>query len=89
MIGMNYSIQNQNGPLPLGTPVVATANGAALTVNPDPVNAGRYQIVFPASGPTMVAVFAPGCQLVYNDSIPASGGEAPPATNPLVLLPLS
>jgi hypothetical protein len=88
MIGMNYSIQNQNGPLPLGTPVVAIANGAALQVNADPVNAGRYQIMFPASGAVMAAVFAPGCQLVYNDVIPASGGEAS-TNNPMVLLPLS
>ena len=87
MIGLNYSIQNQNGPLPVGTPVVMTANGAALKVNPDPVNAGRYNVEFPNAGPTMVAAFAPGCQLVYNDVIPASGGEAS-TNNPLVLLPL-
>lgn len=87
MIALNYSIKNQNGPLPVGTPVVAMANGAALQVNADPVNAGRYQIVFPLAGPTMAAVFAPGCQLVYNDVIPTSGGEAQ-TNNPMVLLPL-
>ena len=87
MIAMNYSIQNQNGPLPVGTPVVAVANGATLKVNPDPVNAGRYQIEFPVDGPVMAAVFAPGCQLVYNDVIPPSGGEAS-INNPMVLLPL-
>lgn len=87
MIGMNYSIQNANGPLPLGTPVVAIANGMTCKVNADPVNAGRYQIEFSQMGAVMAAVFAPGCQLVYNDSIPASGGEAS-TNNPLVLLPL-
>ncbi len=87
MIGLNYSIQNHNGPLPLGTPEVAVVNGQPCVVHADPLNSGRYQIEFSAPGPIMAAVFAPGCQLVYNDVIPASGGEAS-TNNPMVLLPL-
>ena len=89
MVGLNYTIESADGPLPLGTGVVVLVNGATCKVNADPVNAGRFNVEFPASGPTTVAVLVNGLQpLVYNDTIPDAGGEAA-TRNPMVLLPLS
>jgi len=85
MIGLNYTITSNGTPIPLGTPVVVVVNGATAHVNPDTVNAGRYNVEYPAPGPTTIAVLAAGFQpLIFNDTIPESGGEAPG----LVLLPL-
>lgn len=88
MIGLNYTIQNANGPLPLGTPVVVVMNGGNCNVLPDPVNAGRYSVQYPNPGSAMIAFFVPGCApMIFNDTIPVSGGEAA-TNNPMVLLPL-
>lgn len=93
MIALNYSIQDNNGPLPLGTlPSVNTDNGPAKVIA-DTVNAGRYQVQYPTPGETTITVIVNGrAPFVYADTIPTSGGEAGPSTgttnNPMVLSPL-
>jgi hypothetical protein len=89
MIGMNYTITTSDGaPLPLGTPVVLVVNGAIADVWADPANPGRYQLKFPNPGPVTAMAVAAGCApKVWNDTIPAGGGEAT-SNNPLVLPPL-
>lgn len=88
MIAMNYTITDNNGaPLPLGTPVVLVVNGGQADVWSDPDHPGRYQLKFPNSGAVTALVSSPLGQKVWNDVIPAGGGEAT-TNNPLVLLPL-
>jgi hypothetical protein len=91
MTGLNYTITTPDGPLPLGTPVFVGALGSvgACAVAPDPVNAGRYSLLFPSPGPTTITLIVAGYRpLVWQDTIPPSGPVEASVNNPAVLSPL-